>query len=199
MVIVPVDAGDKTAPFRMSGVGEKSMEAISRALDALSNGLAALGRMVLFLTMLHVTLDVVMRYAMNMPLSGTIEISSYYYMIAIVFLPLAAVELRNGHISVEILAQHLRERAQRLLIACVCVLSAVFYALLTWRTWLEAIEKMHVGETYPGSLNLSIWPPRFLMPLGMGLLTIVLLWKAYRLFSGDSRPLVVAQDEHFQE
>ncbi len=174
------------------------MDAISRVLDALSNALASLGRLVLFVTMLHVTLDVVLRYTLNKPLTGTIEISSYYYMIAVVFLPLAAVELRNGHIAVEIVSQHLRERTQRLLIGAVCVLSSVFYALLTWRTWLEAVEKMHVGEMYAGSMNLAIWPPRFLMPLGTGLLTVVLLWKAYRLFSGDSRPLA-SSGEHFQE
>lgn len=176
------------------------MQAVSRALDALSNGLAGFGRLVLLLTMLHVTVDVLLRYLFNMPLTGTIEITSFYYMLAIVFLPLAAVELRNGHIAVEIVAQHLSEGAQRLLIGFVCVLSAVFYALLTWRTWLEAVEKMHVGETYASSMGLPIWPPRFLMPLGAGLITIVLLWKAYRLFSGDSRPLQSGQgEEHFQE
>lgn len=171
------------------------MEAISRSLDALSNGLAALGRFVLLLTMLHVTVDVLMRYLFNMPLTGTIEITSFYYMLAIVFLPLAAVELKNGHIAVEIVAQHLSERLQRVLIAFVCIVSAVFYAMLAWRTWLEAVEKMHVGETYASSMGLPIWPPRFLMPLGTGLITIVLLWKAYRLLSGDSRPLKTAQNE----
>lgn len=175
------------------------MEPITRALDALSNGLATIGRFVLLLTMLHVTLDVVLRFAFNSPLSGTIEISSFYYMIAIVFLPLAAVEVRNGHISVEIVAQHLGMRAQRILIGVVCIVSAAFYALLTWRMWLEAVEKWHIGEIYASSMNLPIWPPRFLMPFGTGLLVVVLLWKALRLFGGDERPLAVPQDDHFQE
>mgnify|MGYP001401687067 CR=1 FL=1 len=175
------------------------MDAISRALDAMSNGLGAIGRLVLFVTMAHVSTDVIMRYALNMPLTGTIEISSYYYMIAIVFLPLAAVELRNGHIAVEIVAQYLGLHSRRILIGVVSVMSAVFYALITWRTWLEALEKMHVGETYASSLNLSIWPPRFLLPLGCGLLTVVLLWKAFRLFSGDARPLETVQHEDFKE
>lgn len=175
------------------------METISRALDALSNGLATIGRFVLLIAMLHVSIDVVLRYVFNMPLTGTIEISSYYYMLAVVFLPLAAVEQRNGHISVEIIAQHLGLNAQRILIGFVCIVSAVFYGLLTWRTWLEALEKMHVRETYASSMNLEIWQPRFLLPLGCGLLTVVLLWKAYRLFSGDARPLATPQNEDFKE
>lgn len=171
------------------------MATIARALDALSGGFAAIGRLVLLLTMLHVTVDVLMRFLLNMPLTGTIEISSYYYMIAIVFLPLAAVEQRNGHISVEIVAQHLGEASQRMLVGIVSLVCAVFYGLLTWRTWLEAVEKAHVGETYASSMDLAIWPPRFLMPLGCGLLTVVLLWKAWRLFSGDSAPLAVPREE----
>ena len=175
------------------------METISRALDALSNGLATVGRFVLLIAMLHVSVDVVLRYGFNMPLTGTIEISSYYYMVAVVFLPLAAVEQRNGHIAVEIVAQHLGLNAQRILIGFVCIVSAVFYGLLTWRTWLEALEKMHVRETYASSMNLEIWQPRFLLPLGCGLLTVVLLWKAYRLFAGDARPLDTPQSEDFKE
>lgn len=175
------------------------METISRALDALSTGLAAIAKFVLLITMLHVSFDVLMRYFFNMPLTGTIEISSYYYMIAVVFLPLAAVEQRNGHISVEIIAQHLGPKAQRILIGFVCIVSAVFYSLLFWRTWLEAVEKMHVRETYASSFNLEIWPPRFLLPFGCGLLTIVLLWKAWRLFSGDERPLAMHEDDDFKE
>lgn len=119
-------------------------------------------------------------------------------MIAVVFLPLAAVEGKNGHIAVEILAQRLGEGGQRILIAFVSLFSSIFYALLTWRSWIEAVEKAHVGEVYSGSLNLAIWPPRFLMPIGCGLITIVLLWKAYRLLSGDSSPLKT-DSEHLGE
>lgn len=174
------------------------MVLVTRVLDGLSGSLAAIGSLVLLVTMLHVSVDVICRFFFNMPLSGTIEISSFYYMIAVVFLPLAAVEQKNGHIAVEILAQRLGEGAQRILIAFVSILSAIFYALLTWRSWIEAVEKAHVGEVYSGSLNLSIWPPRFLMPIGCGLITIVLLWKAFRLLSGDSAPLRT-ENEHLGE
>ncbi|MGE0660844.1 MAG: TRAP transporter small permease [Reyranellaceae bacterium] len=175
------------------------MQGINRALEALSGALDTIGKVVLLITMLHVTADVVLRYVFNSPLAGTIEISSFYYMIAVVFLPLAAVELRNGHISVEIVAQYLSEASQRILIGFVCLLAAVYYGLLTWRMGAVAIEKWHVGETYASSLDIAIWPPRFLMPLGCGLLVVVLVVKAMRLFAGDSQPLHVAQDEHFEE
>ena len=95
------------------------MVLVTRALDGLSGSLAAIGSLVLLVTMLHVSVDVMARFFFNMPLSGTIEISSFYYMIAVVFLPLAAVEGKNGHIAVEILAQRLGEGGQRILIASI--------------------------------------------------------------------------------
>lgn len=175
------------------------MTAIGRALDALSESFAFLGGLILMIIMLHVSLDVLLRFFLNMPLVGTIEISSYYYMIALVFLPLAAVERHNGHIAVELVSQHLSESAQRIMIGLVSIFCAFYYAILTWRTGLEAIEKAHVGETYSGSMQLAIWPPRFLLPIGCGLITIVLLWKAARLLSGDVEPLRKSRDENFAD
>ena len=165
------------------------MTRIGNLLASLSDSLAAIGRLVLLATMLHVTLDVILRFVINQPLAGTVEISSYWSMVALVFLPLAAVECRNGHIAVEIVAQHLGERAQRLLIGVVCLASAFFYTLLAWRSGHEAIEKMRIGEKYSSAMELPIWPPRFLLPLGCGLLVLVLLVKAVRLLGGDSAPL----------
>jgi TRAP-type C4-dicarboxylate transport system permease small subunit len=168
------------------------MKRIGQALESLSHWLSALGRLVLLGTMLHVTLDVILRFVINQPLAGTVEISAYWSMVALVFLPLAAVECRNGHIAVEIVAQHLGERAQRLLIGVVCLASALFYALLAWRTGHEAIEKMRIGEKYSSAMELPIWPPRFLLPLGCGLLVLVLVVKAARLLGGDDEPLRAA-------
>jgi TRAP-type C4-dicarboxylate transport system permease small subunit len=162
---------------------------VGRFIDKVTDSFSFMGGVALVLIMVHVNLDVMLRYLLGAPLSGTIEIVSYYYMIALVFLPLAAVEKRNGHISVELLSQNLSDRHQRLLIGLVSLVSAGYFGLLAWRLWVDAVEKAEVGETYTGSLSLPIWPPRFFMPLGCGLLAILLIYKSARLLSGDTSPL----------
>ena len=56
-------------------------------------------------------------------------------------------------------------------------LSAVFYGLLTWQTWIDAVEKFMVGERSMGMAALTIWPGRFFLPLGAGLMVLLLLAK----------------------
>ena len=48
----------------------------------------------------HVIADVSARYLFNQPLPGTIEIVSLYYMVAVIYLPVAYVQSRRQHIVV---------------------------------------------------------------------------------------------------
>src|SRR5262245_13352289 len=50
------------------------------------------------LMMLHVTVDVVGRYAFNRPLDGTTEIVAAYYMVVIAYAPWAWIAARDNHI-----------------------------------------------------------------------------------------------------
>jgi len=52
--------------------------------------------------MVHIFLDVLLRGLFNKPLTGTLEIVSSYYMVAVSFLPLAALELSRDMVFVEV-------------------------------------------------------------------------------------------------
>ena len=66
-------------------------------------------------------------------------------------------------------------------------LSAIFFGLLTIQSWQDAVEKFIVGErSMGGSAEIIIWPGRFFLPLGCGLLTLLLIVKLIR------RPLTEA-------
>ena len=145
-----------------------------------SNGFNLVAAVALVAMMLHVNLDVLGRFLFNAPLPMTTEVVSAYYMVAVVFLPLAAIEWRDGHISVEIITQFIGDRPQRLLLVMTGLLSAAYFAAIAWRTWLVAVDKYQIGEFITGVATLSIWPTRFLVPLGCGLIVLVLLIKAAR-------------------
>ncbi len=145
-----------------------------------SNGFNFIAAIALVAMMLHVNIDVLGRYLFNAPLPMTTEVVSAYYMVAVVFLPLAAIEWSDGHISVEIISQFIGETPQRFLMLATGLVAAAYFAGITWRTWLVAIRKFEVGEFITGVAVLSIWPTRFLVPLGCGLIVLVLLIKAYR-------------------
>ena len=137
------------------------------------------------LMMIHVNVDVFSRYLFNRPVPGTLEIVSNYYMVAVVFLPLAMVERNNAHISVELVSQHLPLRPRMLLIAFASLASAAYFAAFTWQTWFDAIAKFELGEYIRGQIAIINWPSRFVLPLGCALITLVLLYNAWRLLRGD--------------
>ncbi|MGE0768707.1 MAG: TRAP transporter small permease [Hyphomicrobiaceae bacterium] len=167
---------------------------MGRFLTGAANILALFSGGALILMMLHINLDVAMRYIFSAPFANTIEIVSTYYIVAIVFLPLAIVEVLNAHICVEILAQHLPRRLYELLIAAVALVSAVYFATFTVRSLEDALQKYDVGEVALGNSQITVWPTRFYLPLGCGLLTLLLIHKALRLFSGDSAPLAESEE-----
>ncbi len=74
---------------------------LMRVVDIASWILMAIGGVVIILLMLHITADVAGKYFFNTPIIGTLEIVSRYYMVAVVFLPLAFVQIRRQHLTVE--------------------------------------------------------------------------------------------------
>jgi TRAP-type C4-dicarboxylate transport system permease small subunit len=158
---------------------------IGKVLARVSTALAWIGGLALILMMLHIAADVFARYILNAPLHGTVEIVSAYYMVAVVFLPLAMIERLNGHIVVELFTQHLPRRVQDVLIGIVALASALYFATFAWRTWGDALNKFAVGESALGTVQVTVWPTRFYLPIGCGLIALVLLHKGFRLFAGD--------------
>lgn len=139
----------------------------------------------LLLMMLQINLDVIGRFVFNEPLPGTTEIVTAYLMVAIVFLPLARVEMADAHISVDLVAQFLPVGAQLRLQAFACAAGAAFFAMLTASSWEAAMAKYRIGEYVMGEFSVVVWPSRFFVPFGCGLMTALLLYKGWRLLIGD--------------
>lgn len=159
---------------------------VRRFLNYTSTLLAWASGVALVLMMLHIAADVTLRYLFSSPIHGTVEIVSTYYMVAVVFLPLALIETKNGHIVVELVSQHLPARVQEWQIALVALVSAAYFGAFAWRTWDDALQKMAVGEVSLGNVPVTVWPTRFYLPIGCALITLVLIHKAIRLFVGDN-------------
>lgn len=172
---------------------------VGKVLGRASTLVAWVGGAALILMMLHIAAEVVARYVFNAPLHGTVEIVSAYYMVAVVFLPLAMIERSNGHIVVELVSQHLPRRAHSILIGIVALISAAYFTAFAWQTWGDALKKYAVGEEALGTVSITVWPTRFYLPIGCGLIALVLVHKAFRLFAGDESVLAHHKIAELQE
>lgn len=163
---------------------------LGRLLDGLSRVLALLAGATVMLMMLHVFLDVAGKYVFSVPLPDTLEIVSEYYMVVVVFLPLALTERNHAHISVEVLTRHLPDRMQSGLRVVAWLVSAAFFAALAYRTWLDAVERTEAGTTVLGAMGtLTTWPSYYVMPLGCAAVALVLLYRAVVAVTGTASGL----------
>ena len=159
------------------------MRIIQATVDRLSLWLAYVGGVAVLLMMLHVSADVLCKYLFNLPIVATLEIASNYYMVAVVFLPLAVIEREGSHIYVEVFTAGLRTRAQAVLDVGAMLL-ATFYVAALFVTSVEvAIQKTSINEIWFAMyFDLSIWPARWLIPAGCLLLMMQFALKGIRAF-----------------
>lgn len=157
------------------------MQTLDRVTDVLARLLMGIAVLALFLMMAQMVVDVAMRNFFRRPIEGSLEIVSVYHMVAVVFLPLALVERRHEHITVDLLVERLPALARRVIMVIGYIVCAVFFALLTYQTAKDAYEAYNIGEILMSSIYITVWPAKFLLPIGffvMLLQVILHAWKA---------------------
>ena len=149
------------------------LEKFGRAAAGFSAWLAGA---VMLLMMVQITLDVVLKYALNWPVPMTLETVATYYMVALVFLPLGQVTRRQAHLEVELVTQHLAPRALAWFKLLGCVIGGVYVGILLLETIDEAIKMTNRGEVWEtATMDLEVWPTRWFLPVGVGLMLFWLI------------------------
>ncbi|MBT6273585.1 MAG: TRAP transporter small permease [Chromatiales bacterium] len=161
------------------------MIVIGRLLRWATDLTLIVGLLAVALMMFHITIDVVGKFALNEPVPATIALVSNYYMVVVAFLPIAYAETRNSHITVEVLTELFPQRGQLHLYSWSYLISALVYGLLTSRTWDEAVRTQEAGSfIMEQSTKLLTWPSYYLLPIGCGLMTTVLIFRFFIYLTG---------------
>jgi TRAP-type C4-dicarboxylate transport system permease small subunit len=121
---------------------------------------------VIVLMMFHITLDVGVRYFFNGQIVGTLEWVSFYYMVTLVFLAFGYVEYKNENIRVDLFAQMMPKSVQLGLYIFACGLGLIFFGMLFWQSFTDAISATERGEEAMSNFQFLIWPARWALPIG---------------------------------
>ncbi len=123
---------------------------------------------------LVLTYSVVTRYFLHYSTDWQDE-TAVFLIVGAVFMSAAAIQANRGHVAIEVLAELISPRANRIRVLIVDIASAAFCGYFAWKSWTllhEAVtENYHSGSTWGPPL----WVPYSLMSVGMSLLTIQLL------------------------
>ena len=160
---------------------EKTIHGIARWL-AVASGIA------IILMMLHIVADVLMSKLFNDPVDGTSEIVAAYYMVSVVFLPLAYVAITEGHLVVELFTSRLKGGWVRLLEGLTGLVTLAYLLFFIVFTAMEAFQRTREGEAWETSVDLvAVWPSRWALPIGLGVMALYVFNQLLRIRRGFGR------------
>ena len=178
-------------PAETPGFWERAERILGRVIKAVS---IAAGLSIVAM-MLQVTADVALRYLTGTGLPGTLTIVSYYYMVIVAFVPLAFAELQRAHIQMELVTDLLPRRLSRQIGGWGLLFTGLVTGALTVRGFEEALNQMRIGASQvQGTTSIDTWPANFALPLGAGLMTLLVALRFLQFLAGCLPRSAAARD-----
>ncbi len=157
----------------------QGMKRTGRALEVCADLLSQVGGIVIVVMMVHITADVALKELFSSPIDGTLEITAVYYMVALVFLPLAQVTMGEGHIKVELFTRRMSSRGIVRLETVIAIVAALYVGAMAVGGVYEALYRTGIKDTLEtAGGTLEVWPSRWIVPVGAGLMALCLLYDA---------------------
>ena len=127
-----------------------------------------------------VSYAVVKRYAFHAPDPYAYELSVIFLLFCGV-LAFAAVEDMDRHVRNDILSSRFSRNCHLILMDVIFPILALFFVvILTWKSWADAMYALQIDQVSNSPLALPLGPIKIVIPLGYGLLCLVLIKKIFR-------------------
>jgi TRAP-type C4-dicarboxylate transport system permease small subunit len=150
------------------------LSAVGGFINKVNNGLVALSMIAMVLTALILTYSVVSRYFFHAPTDWQDE-ASIFMLVGVTFFCCAYVQSYRGHIGIEALASILPPKVNAVRMFFVDLLSFLFCAFFSWKSWTLWHEAWVDGQTTTSTFAPPLWIPYSMMAAGMTLLSLQIL------------------------
>lgn len=115
--------------------------------------------------MILLVFDIIGR-SISRPLQGMAELSVFVMMV-VIYLGLARCEEHKEHVSLEIITNALPPLIRHGLGLFVYMLALVSVGLLLYAVFQNAMDSFRSNEAIAGTVELHIWPVKFVMVIGL--------------------------------
>lgn len=120
------------------------------------------------------TADVIGTQFLRTPVPGALELTEST-MVLIVFGALAYSQIRRAHIRVELVYTKVGPRARVAMDILAELAALVYFALLAWQSFGEAVFSWTIDEATVGLVRFPLYPARWILVAGTVLLILQLL------------------------
>jgi len=135
-------------------------------LDRVSKVGADLAGIAIVVMMIVMVLEAAGRYLFSFTVLFADELLGYL-MALVTYVGLAYTLRTGGHISIELVTDHLPKKVQRILGVVVSVLNLVFVGFLVWASWVYWLNIFNNGFGTPGVIPVPLAVPTAVLPLGV--------------------------------
>ncbi len=143
----------------------------------ISKLLNRIASVILFCMMLLTIADVFLRKVFSESILGTVEVTEFM-MVTVVFFSLAQAEVLDRHVKVDLLMSRLGQRTQGLINMITQLICFLLFGGITWSTLFYS-AKMKASEEVSPDLWIPIYPFVYIVAVGCGLLSLILLVKFF--------------------
>lgn len=128
---------------------------------------------ILFVMMLMIVAEILFRFLFKQSIPGVIEVTEFM-MITLAFFGMGYTALRKGHLTVDLVTEHLPRRVQVVLNVFTGLLCLAVVFVMAWQAALQVGAMHESGET-TGVLGMPYYPMFLLVAVGVFLFLLVLL------------------------
>jgi len=158
----------------------KLLKILDKTLDILSNGALLLSGVMLLAMGLNVTYGVITRYVFSAPSIVAIEMTKILMIPALV-LAVSYVQRNGRHLKVDFLSMRFPQVIQHILLEIVVPIIGLFVGyILVWKGWVSMEYSFQIHETSFAVWEEPLWPVRLTIPIGYGLLCLVMIGQLFR-------------------
>jgi TRAP-type C4-dicarboxylate transport system permease small subunit len=147
---------------------------LHRVFIDLCKGLNYIAVAVIFLLSLWIFADVIGRYFFNHPIGGTTELVKGMIII-IVFLSMPYTWQQGSHIRTTVIMDRFSPKNKLWLEIFVCVIAILVFAIICIFSWHAAWRSWSMNEFDGTELRIPVFPSRFVVVIGAGLMVIQLI------------------------
>lgn len=162
---------------------ERRLPAAIRIIDRLSRIAAVCAALALAFLSVNVIVDVIGRTLFRHPFAGTLELTSYWWMPALVVLSFGYAEYLQEHIKVTLVLDALPRRFRQIVEGTIALLGAVLLLAVAYFTLLDALHSLDIQQASNSKPPIAIWPFKFVAVAGAVLIALQLAATAYRYYA----------------
>ena len=151
------------------------MRTITNIFETVDKILFAISGFTMFVMMLWIFIDVMLRAFFNSPLTGTIEITGEYLMVLMVYLSLSYTHKYNGHVKVTFLEDRFSKKVKSIITFILNIFAAFLFIMIGSLNFKEGLSYMEQNITSVGILGYPLAPALFIISIGTIMIAIRLL------------------------